>query len=98
MSRVLAPGGRIALVEVDAPENALLRLGHRLHFEHLVPVVGGLLSDKSAYRYLPESTVYLPPRAELLAMIARQGFVDVRRRGLGLGAAQLLTARKPERS
>ncbi len=94
MARVLAPGGRIALVEVDAPDNALLRLGHRLHFEWLVPAIGGLLSDRSAYRYLPESTVYLPPRAELLAMIERQGFEDVRRKSLGLGAAQLLTARK----
>ena len=30
--RVLAPGGRIGLLEVDAPSNAVLRLGHRLYF------------------------------------------------------------------
>jgi demethylmenaquinone methyltransferase / 2-methoxy-6-polyprenyl-1,4-benzoquinol methylase len=56
-----------------------------------VPLIGGLLSDRSAYKYLPASTAYLPPPAELVAQLAEAGFVDVRRTLVALGAAQLVT-------
>jgi demethylmenaquinone methyltransferase / 2-methoxy-6-polyprenyl-1,4-benzoquinol methylase len=90
-ARVLRVGGRFALVDVAEPEQALLRAGHNLYFRHVVPWVGGLLSDRAAYSYLPASTAYLPPPAELLARLQRHGFAAVRRITLGLGAAQLLT-------
>ena len=57
-----------------------------------MPLVGGLLSDRRAYAYLPQSTVYLPPSAELLEQLAKAGFRDVVRRPLLFGAAQLVTA------
>src|SRR5690606_19403892 len=70
MARVLAPGGRIALLEVDRPRRALARAGHSLYFDRIVPRLGALLSDRAAYRYLPRSTGYLPPEPELLALLA----------------------------
>jgi demethylmenaquinone methyltransferase/2-methoxy-6-polyprenyl-1,4-benzoquinol methylase len=93
-ARVLRPAGRLALLEVDRPSAALVRAGHSLYFDHVVPRVGALLSDRAAYRYLPESTSYLPPEPELLARVARAGFRAVRKRSLLLGAAQLLTAER----
>ena len=54
-------------------------------------MIGGLLSDRSAYAYLPRSTVYLPPGEELCALLGTAGFAAVRRRELLIGAAQLLT-------
>jgi demethylmenaquinone methyltransferase / 2-methoxy-6-polyprenyl-1,4-benzoquinol methylase len=54
-ARVLAPGGRLALLEVDTPRSSLLRLGHNFYFNCLVPWIGSLLSDASAYAYLPKS-------------------------------------------
>jgi demethylmenaquinone methyltransferase/2-methoxy-6-polyprenyl-1,4-benzoquinol methylase len=90
-ARVLRPGGRIAIIEVARPANPLLRRGHALYFGRLVPLVGGLLSDRDAYRYLPASAAWLPPPAELLSLLARAGFTEARRRSLGGGAAQLLT-------
>jgi demethylmenaquinone methyltransferase/2-methoxy-6-polyprenyl-1,4-benzoquinol methylase len=97
-ARVLRDGGRIALLEVAEPESALLRAGHRLYFHRAIPMLGRLLSDRRAYAYLPASTAYLPPPAELLAMLRAAGFTDVRRRALGLGAAQLLAARRVPRA
>lgn len=92
MARVVRPGGRIALLEVDRPTSPLLRAGHRLWFEHAVPVLGGMLSDAAAYRYLPRSVAYLPPPPQLQAMVRAAGFSAVNRHPLSGGVAQLLTA------
>lgn len=92
MARAVRPGGRIALLDVAEPTSAPARAVHAAWFRHVVPFVGGLLSDRTAYRYLPESTAYLPPLADLLHMTAEAGFVDITHRLLGFGAAQLIVA------
>ena len=89
-ARILAPGGRLAIIEVDRPQNALIRFGHSLYFDRVVPVLGGVLSDRAAYRYLPESTAYLPEPPELLAMIERAGFERVERKPRLLSSAQII--------
>ena len=91
LARVLEPGGRIALIDVDRPDSALVRFGHSLYFDRVVPWIGGLVSDREAYRYLPQSTAYLPDAAELLALLSKAGFEQVTKHRLMLGAAQILT-------
>ena len=90
-ARILRPRGRIALVDVNAPTSAPARAVHGLWFRRVVPFVGGVLSDRSAYAYLPASTAYLPPRPDLLRMVGAAGFSDITHRTLGAGAAQLIT-------
>lgn len=91
-ARVVRPGGRIALLEVAAPTNPILKAGHRVYFGQVVPRIGALLSDADAYRYLPDSVAYLPDTPQLLALLADQGFDEVVRTPLTGGISQLITA------
>ncbi|HMC08136.1 MAG TPA: ubiquinone/menaquinone biosynthesis methyltransferase [Actinomycetota bacterium] len=90
LGRVVRRGGRIGLLEVAEPRWRPARAVHGFYFRRVVPVVGGILSDRAAYRYLPASTAYLPEPDEMLAMLGAAGFPDSRRRLLGMGAAQLI--------
>jgi demethylmenaquinone methyltransferase / 2-methoxy-6-polyprenyl-1,4-benzoquinol methylase len=92
LARVLRPGGRIALLEVATPPNPVMRWGHSVYFGKVVPLIGGLISDASAYRYLPRSVAYLPDPEAMRRMIVDAGFTGVDRRLLSGGVAQLLTA------
>lgn len=92
LARVVRPGGRIGLLEVAEPPNRILRFGHGIYFGKVVPLVGGLLSDPGAYRYLPRSVAYLPTPEVMLADLATAGFTSVERRLLSVGIAQLVTA------
>jgi demethylmenaquinone methyltransferase/2-methoxy-6-polyprenyl-1,4-benzoquinol methylase len=91
-ARVVAPGGRIAFLEVDTPPHPLLRWGHGVYFNRVVPLLGALFSDAWAYAYLPRSVAYLPEPAVLRQMFEIAGFHTVTRRRLSGGIAQLLTA------
>jgi demethylmenaquinone methyltransferase / 2-methoxy-6-polyprenyl-1,4-benzoquinol methylase len=91
-ARVMRQGGHLAVIEVAEPKSKVLRAGHHAYFHKVVPMIGGLLSDKEAYSYLPRSTAYLPETEELLEMLRTAGFVDARMEPLGLGAAQLISA------
>ncbi len=90
LARVVRPGGRIALLDVGVPHNRLVRWGNGIYFGKIVPKIGALLSDGAAYRYLPKSVAYLPPRAELVAMLSRAGFSDASHRQLSGGLTQLM--------
>ena len=91
-ARAVRPGGRIALLEVTEPGCRVLRWGHRLYFGRIVPIVGGLLSDREAYRYLPDSLRLLPAPEELTDLLVAAGFGDVEHHLFNVGIAQLFTA------
>jgi demethylmenaquinone methyltransferase/2-methoxy-6-polyprenyl-1,4-benzoquinol methylase len=90
LARVVRRGGRIALLETAEPSNPVMRWGHALYFTKVVPRVGGWLSDRDAYTYLPRSVAYLPSPEELVAVFARAGFPDLTRSRLSGGIAQLI--------
>jgi demethylmenaquinone methyltransferase/2-methoxy-6-polyprenyl-1,4-benzoquinol methylase len=92
LARVVRPGGRIALLDASTPDNPVLRAGHGLYFNHVVPFIGGVLSNRSAYTYLPKSMAYLPPPGGMLSMLRLAGFPDVRRHQLTGGLTQLFVA------
>jgi demethylmenaquinone methyltransferase/2-methoxy-6-polyprenyl-1,4-benzoquinol methylase len=91
-ARVLRPGGRLAVLEVDAPRSPLWRAGFDLWFDRVVPALGALVSDRSAYRYLPRSVAYLPQGPQLRRMLVTAGFSAVGIRPLAGGLSQLIVA------
>jgi demethylmenaquinone methyltransferase/2-methoxy-6-polyprenyl-1,4-benzoquinol methylase len=91
LARVVRPGGRIALLDVGVPHNPVIRFGNNIYFGKMVPRIGALLSDGPAYRYLPKSVAYLPPREELTRLLREAGFPDARHEQLSGGLTQLLS-------
>lgn len=93
-ARVLVRGGRFVALELDQPRSRALRWGQRLHCGQVVPRLGALLSDNQAYRYLPNSTAYLPQESVLCRKLEASGFVRVAKQVHMLGAVQRITAVK----
>ncbi len=96
VARILEPGGRISFLEVAEPPNPTMRFGHGIYFKRIVPLIGGLLSDRGAYAYLPRSVAYLPGPEELLDRIRNAGFNHVSRTLLSGGVSQLITATRSQ--
>ncbi|MCQ3805908.1 MAG: class I SAM-dependent methyltransferase [Acidimicrobiia bacterium] len=79
LSRVVRHGGRISLLDAAEPTNAVLRRGHRVYFQQIVPRIGALLSDRAAYTYLPRSLAYMPAWPDLRGQLFAAGFADIER-------------------
>ena len=90
LARVVRPGGRIALLDVCEPPNPVLKAGYQVYFGKIVPIIGGLLSDKAAYSYLPRSLAYLPEPSEMMREVRDAGFEDAERILLSGGLTQLI--------
>ena len=73
----------------DRPSNTLLRWGHGVYFDKIVPKIGALLSDPSAYSYLPKSVDYLPDSETLLSDLQMVGFSDATQISLSGGITQI---------
>ena len=91
-ARVVRPGGRLAMLEVDAPTSTLLRTGYDVWFTRVVPRIGAALSDREAYDYLPRSVAYLPPTPVLRRILSDAGYSGVGIRPLAGGLSQLIFA------
>lgn len=95
MYRVARRGCVIACLEVARPSNPLLRLGHRLYFEQVVPRITTLLGgDATAYTYLPQSARAFPLPEALARIMQEAGWSKVRYDLLGMGAVAVHTAIK----
>lgn len=96
MLRVVRPGGLVACLEVARPRSALVRFGHQLYFNRIVPLLGGLIGgNRTAYTYLPQSAANFPLPPQLAELMRRAGWEDVRYELLGLGAVAVHTGRRP---
>jgi demethylmenaquinone methyltransferase / 2-methoxy-6-polyprenyl-1,4-benzoquinol methylase len=90
LRRVLAPDGRVAVLEITQPRG-LLAPFYRVWFDRIVPLLGKLLKGGAAYTYLPASVRRFPGPDELAELLRAAGFGDVRYRTFAGGIVALHT-------
>lgn len=94
--RVLAPGGRLVVLEFALPRGAVLRGLYGLYFRYLLPLVGRLVSaSDTAYDYLPSSVPAFPQRDAFVGHLDRAGFEATSSRDLSGGIVCLYEATRP---
>lgn len=94
LSRVLAPGGVLVVLEATAPAPGPLAPAHAFWLRHGVPAAGRLSPDPSAYRYLSESIFEFGSGTEFERDLTAAGFAVRERRRFLLGATSLWVAEK----
>ena len=96
MCRVLKPGGRAVILEFSTPNNPLFRSIYMTYFHKILPFVGGLLSKRTAYKYLPDSVAEFPDQETFKSMMTQAGFVDVVHYDLTFGIATVYVGVGPQ--
>ncbi len=93
--RVLKPGGRLVILEVSLPHNAVVRFFYDIYFSYILPTVGRIFSrDVRAYTYLPESVRAFPQGLAFTVILVNVGFANVAWNPLTLGTCAMYTAEK----
>jgi len=93
--RVLKPGGRLVILEVSLPHNAVVRFFYDIYFSFILPTVGRIFSrDVRAYTYLPESVRAFPQGLAFTHILSNIGFANVVWNPLTLGTCAMYTAEK----
>lgn len=94
MRRVVKPGGKVIVLETSQPQKIVIRFGWKLYLEKIIPLMGSLIHQMSAYDYLQSSTQkFLTPLA-LDKLFLQQGYQKVQHQSLALGAAMIHTGEK----
>jgi demethylmenaquinone methyltransferase/2-methoxy-6-polyprenyl-1,4-benzoquinol methylase len=78
LRRVVRPGGRLVILEITQPTRPPLSAFFSLWFDRIVPLLGTLAGDRSAYTYLPESVKRFPSPRGLAERMGAAGFPRVR--------------------
>lgn len=95
MCRVLRPGGVVAVLEFSKPAAFPMKQLYRFYFNHILPVIGKVISKNSAaYTYLPNSVAAFPEGEVFMAEMQKAGFKDVKQQRLSFGIATLYSATK----
>ncbi|MGH7506527.1 MAG: ubiquinone/menaquinone biosynthesis methyltransferase [Longimicrobiales bacterium] len=86
LARVIAPGGRLVILEFTTPRQVLFRALYLFYFRRLLPWIGRRISRHgTAYDYLPASVLAFPSPEGLAGILENAGFRDVRWRLLAGG-------------
>jgi demethylmenaquinone methyltransferase / 2-methoxy-6-polyprenyl-1,4-benzoquinol methylase len=95
MCRVLRPGGRVVILEFSNPKNRLFRELYYFYFRKVLPWIGGLLSKRSAYQYLPDSVLEFPDQERFKQLMAEAGFCELHHHDMTGGIATVYVGVRP---
>jgi demethylmenaquinone methyltransferase/2-methoxy-6-polyprenyl-1,4-benzoquinol methylase len=88
LARVVRPGGRVLCLEIARPRSRLARI-LRWWFDRVVPMIGRLAGQGSAYAYLVRSVRDYPAPERIAEVMREAGLVDVAWQGLSGGIVTL---------
>lgn len=78
MHRILVQDGQAIILEFSLPANFIFRGLYLFYFNHILPLIGRLIScDQEAYTYLPESVEKFPAISEFESWMQNAGFTDI---------------------
>jgi demethylmenaquinone methyltransferase / 2-methoxy-6-polyprenyl-1,4-benzoquinol methylase len=92
LARVVAPGGRVVLLDITEPSRQSVRRAFDAYFHTVAPAVGALAGKREEYRYLANSLSYLPSPKEMCQILTGAGFVGCSARRLTGGLVTLWSA------
>jgi demethylmenaquinone methyltransferase / 2-methoxy-6-polyprenyl-1,4-benzoquinol methylase len=96
MLRVTRPGGRVVICEVSTPRSRVLRAGHAVYLQSVLPLIDAAINGRDrAYRYLGRSILAWPDPENLASRLAAVGWSDVGYRRLSGGIASIHRAVRP---
>jgi demethylmenaquinone methyltransferase/2-methoxy-6-polyprenyl-1,4-benzoquinol methylase len=96
MRRVLAPGGRLVVLDFGKPSNRLAAWLYRGFLHTVMPLMGWLFHrDPETYLYIPESLKEFPAQRGVTELMRRTGFVNARCENRLLGAMGLNVGEAP---
>lgn len=94
MHRVLNPGGRVIILEFSNPRSKIFKALYNFYFLRVLPMVGGLFSKFSAYKYLPDSVLEFPSQEEFKQTMSQAGFRNIVHHDLTFGIATVYVGEK----
>lgn len=95
--RVLAPGGRLCILEFGSSKRPIWKGLYNLYLNHILPMAGRVVSgDSEAYRYLAETIGEFPPPRELADELMEAGFAKVGWQPLMSGIVNIHVADKAQ--
>lgn len=94
--RVLKPGGVFMFIELTTPDKTPMKELHATYTKYAMPVMAKMLAtEQRAYEYLPESIAAFPQGREMMLILQKNGFTNIRLRRFTLGITTLYIAEKP---
>lgn len=93
--RVLKPGGVFLFIELTTPHKTPMKELYGTYTKHVMPFLSGLFdTEQRAYKYLPESIAAFPQGREMMLILKKNGFKNIRLRRYTLGITTLYIAEK----
>ena len=93
-SRVLKPGGSLLIMEFFEPASNIFSRLFQAYFHHVLPVIGGIFSDRSAYHYLPRSVGSFYKTDELRQALRQAGLSPTEDVSFMFGSCRIFKATK----